>query len=82
MSAKGKLLPLHDLHNVNTVLGMLYDSEGNYRAGFEPSVFYDTILLDSLKYGEENYVHLKYAENLAIRKGAHTARFRRWAGLI
>lgn len=81
MSAKGKLLPLHDLHNVNTVLGMLYDSEGNYRAGFEPSVFYDTILLDSLKYGEENYVHLKYAENLAIRKGAHTARFRRWAGL-
>lgn len=76
-----KLLPLHDLKNVNTVLGMLYDSSGNYRAAFEPSVFYNTILLDSLKFGEENYVHLKYAENLSIRKGEHTARFRRWAGL-
>ena len=76
-----KLLPLHDLVNVNTVLGMLYDENGVYRAAFEPSKFYDTILLDSLKYGEENYVHLKYAENLSIRKGEQTARFRRWAGL-
>lgn len=78
---KGKLLPLHDLKNVNTVIGMLYDENGVYRAAFEPSVFYNTILLDSLKYGEENYVHLKYAENLAIRKGETTAKFRRWAGM-
>jgi len=77
----GKLLPLHDLKNVNTVLGLLYDENGVYRAAFEPSVFYNTILLDSLKYGEENYVHLKYAENLSIRKGETTARFRRWAGM-
>lgn len=78
---KDKLLPLHDLKNVNTVLGMLYDSNGVYRADFEPSVFYNTILLDTLKYGEENFVHLKYAENLSIRKGENTARFRRWAGM-
>ena len=77
----GKLLPLHDLKNVNTVIGMLYDTNGVYRAAFEPSVFYNTILLDSLKYGEENYVHLKYAESLSIRKGEQTAKFRRWAGL-
>jgi len=77
----GKLLPLHDLQNVNTVLGMLYDENGVYRAAFEPGVFYNTILLDTLKYGEENYVHLKYAENLSIRKGDTVARFRRWAGL-
>ena len=38
---------------------MLYDENGVYRAAFEPGLFYDTILLDSLKYGEENYVHLK-----------------------
>ncbi len=80
-SPAGKLLPLHDLINVNTVLGLLYDENGNYRAGFSPDEFYNTILLDSLKYGEENYVHLKYAENLPIRKGQTTARFRRWAGL-
>ena len=77
----GKLLPLHDLQNVNTVLGMLYDADGVYRAAFEPGEFYNTILLDTLKYGEENYVHLKNAENLSIRKGDTVARFRRWAGL-
>lgn len=75
------LLPLHDLKNVNTVIGMLYDENGVYRAGFDPDVFYNTILLDSLKYGEENYVHLAAAETLTIRRGETTARFRRWAGL-
>lgn len=80
-SPAGKLLPLHDLANVNTVIGMLYDENGVYRAAFSPDVFYNTILLDSLKYGEENYVHLKNAETLQIRKGQTTARFRRWAGL-
>lgn len=78
---KGALLPLHDLRNVNTVIGMLYDENGNYRAGFEPDVFYNTILLDTLKYGEENHVHLKYAETINIRRGETTARFRRWAGM-
>ena len=72
---------LHDLRNVNTVLGMLYDKDGNYRAGFKPEEFYNTILLDTLKYGEENYVHLKYAETVNIRKGEKVARFRRWAGM-
>lgn len=72
---------LHDLKNVNTVLGMLYDKDGNYRAGFKPEEFYNTILLDSLKYGEENYVHLKYAETVNIKKGEKVARFRRWAGM-
>jgi len=77
----GKRLPLHDLANVNTVIGMLYDANGAYRAGFKPDEFYNTILLDSLKYGEENYVHLKYAETVKVRRGETTARFRRWAGL-
>lgn len=77
----GKLLPLHNLANVNTVIGMLYDENGVYRAAFEPEVFYNTILLDTLKYGDENYVHLKYAEILNIRKGNTTAKFRRWAGM-
>ena len=69
MSAK---LSLHNLKNVNTVLSMLYDKDGNYRAGFSPDEFYNTILLDTLKYGEENYVHLKYAENLTIKILAET----------
>lgn len=74
-------LKLHNMKNVNTVLSMLYDADGNYRAGFSPDEFYNTILLDTLKWGEENYVHLKYAENLTIKKGFKTARFRRWAGM-
>lgn len=74
-------LKLHNMRNINTVLSMLYDEDGNYRAGFSPDEFYNTILLDTLKYGEENYVHLKYAENLTIKKGFKTARFRRWAGM-
>lgn len=73
--------PLHDLRYVNTVIGMMYDNNGNYRAGFKPEEFYDAILLDTLKYGEENYVHLKYAETINIRKGKKTATFRRWAGM-
>lgn len=78
MSAK---LSLHNLKNVNTVLSMLYDKDGNYRAGFSPDEFYNAILLDTLKYGEENFVHLKYAEPLTIKKGKKTATFRRWAGM-
>ena len=78
MSAK---LKLHNLKNVNTVLSMLYDKDGNYRAGFQPDEFYNAILLDTLKYGEENFVHLKYAEPLTIKKGRKTATFRRWAGM-
>ena len=74
-------LKLHNLKNVNTVLSMLYDKDGNYRAGFSPDEFYNAILLDTLKYGEENFVHLKYAEPLTIRKGRKTATFRRWAGM-
>ena len=74
-------MTLNSLKNINTVIGMLYDENGKYRAAFEPGVFYDTILLDTLKYGEENYVHLKYAENITIRRGETTARFRRWAGM-
>lgn len=81
MAHKDATLKLHNLKNVNTVLSMLYDENGNYRAGFSPDEFYNTILLDTLKYGEENYVHLKYAENLTIKKGYKTARFRRWAGM-
>jgi hypothetical protein len=60
---------------------MLYDENGVYRAGFDPNIFYNTILIDTLKYGEENYVHLKAAESLTIRRGDNVARFRRWAGL-
>lgn len=78
MSAKIKL---HNLKNVNTVLSMLYDKDGNYRAGFSPDEFYNAILLDTLRYGEENFVHLKYAEPLTIKKGRKTATFRRWAGM-
>lgn len=72
---------LHDLKSVNTALGLLYDKDGKYRPGFSPEEFYNTILLDTLKYGEENYVHLKYAETVNIRKGEKVARFRRWAGM-
>lgn len=79
--ANESLLSLHSLKNVNTVISMLYDANGVYRAGFDPNVFYNTILIDSLKYGEENYVHLKSAESLTIRRGDTVARFRRWAGL-
>ena len=74
-------LSLHSLKNVNTVLSMLYDKDGNYRPGFKPEEFYNTILLDTLKYGEENYVHLKYCETINVRKGEKTAKFRRWAGM-
>lgn len=73
--------PLHDLRYVNTVLSMLYDENGNYRPGFKPEEFYNAILLDTLSYGEENYVHTKYCENITIRKGESTAKFRRWSGM-
>lgn len=73
--------PLHDLRYVNTVLSMLYDENGNYRPGFKPEEFYNAILLDTLSFGEENYVHTKYCENITIRKGETTAKFRRWSGM-
>lgn len=81
MSSVKQTYPLHDLRFVNTVIQSLYDKEGKYRPGFKPEEFYNAILLDTLKYGEENYVHLKYCETINVKKGQKTAKFRRWSGM-
>lgn len=78
---QGNLLPLRDLRHVNTAVSIMFDENGKYRAAFSPEFFFDSVLLQTIEYGEENYVHIRFAETINIRKGESAARFKRYKGL-
>lgn len=52
-------------------------------AGYDiaPDQFYDRMLLDSIKLGMENYVHLSNTENFTLPVGTKKLQKRRWGGL-
>jgi|LSQX01.1.fsa_nt_gb hypothetical protein len=80
-NAKGKALPLRDLASVNTALSLLYDKEGNYRAGFSPDGFYKTQLLNTLEWGSENHVHQMFATTEILKPGQKAVKYRRYRDL-
>lgn len=63
--------------NINTMVEQI-----NIK-GFDiaPQAWYDKMLLDTIKLGTENYVHLKYAETRDLPKGHKSVQLRRWGGL-
>ena len=67
-------LALGDMNRiVEQVNGGKYD--------IRPAQFYDRVLLDTIKLGEENYVHQRYTENATIPVGHDKIQRRRWGGL-
>lgn len=65
------------LSDMNRVVEQV--NQGNY--DIRPQQFYDRVLLDTLKLGEENYVHQKYTESFTLPVGTDKLQKRRWGGL-
>ena len=63
--------------DINRIVHMI--NQGGY--DISPAQFYDRMLLDSIKLGNENYVHLKNTENFTLPAGTQKLQKRRWGGL-
>jgi hypothetical protein len=63
--------------DINRIVHMI--NQGGY--DISPTQFYDMMLLDSIKLGNENYVHLKHTENYTLPAGTQKLQKRRWGGL-
>src|SRR5690554_649161 len=68
---------LADIKNINRVVEQI--NQGGY--DIRPQQFYDRVLLDTIKLGEENYVHTKYTESYSLPVGTEKLQKRRWGGL-
>lgn len=68
---------LASIEDINRVVHQL--NEGNY--DIAPQQFYDRVLLDTIKLGMEEYVHLKHTQNFTLPKGTRKLQKRRWGGL-
>lgn len=68
---------LASIEDINRVVHQL--NEGNY--DIAPQQFYDRVLLDTIKLGMDQYVHLKHTQNFTLPKGTRKLQKRRWGGL-
>lgn len=68
---------LASIQDINRIVAQINQGEYDIR----PQQFYDRMLLDTLKLGEENYVHTKYTESYSLPKGTQKLQKRRWGGL-
>ena len=68
---------LSAITDVNRIVHMINE------AGYDiaPDKIYDQLLLDTLKLGEEHYVHLRHTESYSLPRGARALQKRRWGGL-
>jgi hypothetical protein len=71
------MVNLAAVDDINRIVHQI--NEGDY--DISPSQFYDKMLLDSIKLGMENYVHLANTENYTLPKGTKKLQKRRWGGL-
>lgn len=63
--------------NINRIVEQI--NQGGYN--IRPKEFYDRMLLDTIKLGEENYVHTRYTEAFTLPVGTEKLQKRRWGGL-
>lgn len=68
---------LASITDINRIVHQI--NEGEY--DIAPDQFYDRMLLDTIKLGQEHYVHLKHTENYSLPKGTKKLQKRRWGGL-
>lgn len=75
--AETKYHNLASIQDINRIVHQL--NEGGY--DIAPDQFYDRMLLDTIKLGQEHYVHLKHTENYTLPVGTKKLQKRRWGGL-
>lgn len=68
---------LASITDINRIVHQI--NQGNY--DIAPEQFYDKVLLDTIKLGQEHYVHLANTENYTLPKGTKKLQKRRWGGL-
>ena len=79
MSTPTSLVALAARHGINTMVGLINeDAKQNLDLeSFQAKLYYDQMMLEKLKIGQENYVFLKYAKTYSIPKGHGTWTIRR-----
>ena len=68
---------LASIQDINRIVHQI--NKGDY--DIAPDKFYDRVLLDTIKLGQEHYVHLKHTENYTLPAGTRKLQKRRWGGL-
>lgn len=79
MSEPTSLVALADRYGINTMVGLINEDakENQDLESFQAKLYYDQMMLEKLKIGQENYVFLKYAKKYPIPKGHKTWTIRR-----
>ena len=62
---------------INTVIGFLLDQANGKFEDYVIEQFYDRLLLDKIKLGTEEYVHVRYAQTREVPKGHGALKLRR-----
>ena len=75
--AETKYHNLASIQDINRIVHQI--NRGEY--DIAPDKFYDRVLLDTIKLGQEHYVHLKHTENYTLPAGTKKLQKRRWGGL-
>lgn len=77
--AENSLVALSERVGINTMVGLINeDAQTNLDLeSFQAKLYYDQMMLEKIKIGQENYVFLKYAKKHPIPKGHGTWTIRR-----
>ena len=75
--AETKYHNLASIQDINRIVHQI--NRGEY--DIAPDKFYDRVLLDTIKLGQEHYVHLAHTENYTLPAGTKKLQKRRWGGL-
>ena len=79
MSEPTSLVALAERYGINTMVGLINeDAKQNLDLeSFQAKLYYDQMMLEKIKIGQENYVFLKYAKTHSMPKGHGTWTIRR-----
>ena len=71
MADYAPLTALAERYGINTMVGLLNEKAKNETdlEAFQAKLYYDQMMLEKLKIGQENYVYLKYAKLYTMPKG-------------
>lgn len=72
-------MPINNLAEVQDINRIVAQLNNDY--DIAPEKFYDKMLLDTIKLGQEHYVHLANTQTFTIPRGTKQIQKRRWGGL-
>ena len=67
--AETSLVALAERIGINSMVDLINNEAGGDITSFRKDLYYDSMMLEKMKIGQENYVYLKYAKTYSIPKG-------------